>query len=144
MNTQNTTPETRNPQQSVPANGASNAADFQSTAPDSALRAETQDLNVQQTGEPAAPSVKETTSDASFYFWAGGVALLIIVGIFLLIRLIKEAVEENMEPAMSKPAKITTTKQAKTQSKSVARKASSKKKPASGSQKRKKTTRSKK
>lgn len=140
-NTQNTNPDTSNPQQAVPANGASNAADFQSTAPEGALQTSTQDLTVQQTGEPASGDSSQTGTSSSTYVWVGGVVLLLLVGIVLLVRLIKEAIDENAAPAAtrsSRPAASSAAKP-KAQSKAAAKKASTKKKPASKGQKRKKS-----
>ncbi len=138
--TQSTIP-TSNPQGATSTEGASNAADFQSTAPSEALNEQTESLSVQETGQPAE-GVATVAADGLSTLWIGIIVVVIAIGGWLLFKLLKETVEEESRPAPKPAAKTATTaKKAKTTSKSSARKTTKKK--SAPNQRRKKTTKKK-
>lgn len=97
METRNTQPASNvaNPQDVGTSNGASNAEDFQSTAPSEALRNEVDNLTVQETGEPATGTTRQTTGNDMPIGWIITVGFIVVIAIYVLVKLIKEAVEDN-------------------------------------------------
>ncbi len=91
----NSQPNTANPQTAVPADGASNAADFQTTAPSDTLRNEVENLSVQETGEPLASSGVQAADTGWPIGWVITVGIMAAIALFVLVRLIKEAIEEE-------------------------------------------------
>lgn len=133
-NTQSS-PNTANPQQAPSAGGASNAADFQSTAPSDALRTEMQNLSVQETGQPLEGG-RSVASGSGSNGWIIVVVAMAVVAVFVIFKLIREAIEDNRAtsaraaaPAASSSAKKkpATTKKASPAKKPAAKR---KKKPA--------------
>ncbi len=138
-NTQNA-PQTGNPQNAAPA-GGNNAADFQSTAPSETLNQEAENLTVEQTGDPITGGV--ASSNESFPVgWAVVIGVVIVAGIWLLIKLFKEEAEETRKPAAAAPAKRASSKAASS-SKAATKKPAAKKKKTTSGKKRKKSTKKK-
>lgn len=136
LNQTQSTPQTSNPQDAVPSEGASNSADFQSTAPEEALRQQTEALSVQETGDPVSGSTTAAL-DNSFSIAILFIIGLLIAGAVIFYKLMKETVEESAQP-QSKPA---ATKKSSTTKKTPAKKPASKKTPSG--KPRKKSTRKK-
>ena len=83
--------------------GASDAADFQSTAPAATLNEGAKNLTVQETGEPADAIAKVT--EGWPVAWVIGIVLLVAAGGFIFYKLLKESIDETAEPAPApKPA----------------------------------------
>lgn len=118
--TQSTTP-TSNPQGAASANGASNAADFQKTASPEELARETESLEVQQTGDPLQGTMSAIADNGFSTLIVLGVIATVVIGGWLLYKLMKEAIEEDLEPAP---------KAASIKKPAAAKKSPAKKKPA--------------
>lgn len=123
LNQTQSTLQTSNPQDAVPASGASNSEDFQSTAPQETLNQQTESLSVQKTGDPLRGTTTAVVENGFSIMFVAVIATL-VVGAFILYKLMKETVEETSEPE-SKPA---ATKKPSTAKKS-ARKPAKKKTP---------------
>lgn len=142
METRNTQPATdvANPQDAGTSNGASNAADFQQTAPSETLRNEVDNLTVQETGEPATAGAVQTANDGMPMGWIITVVVMVIIGIIVLVKLIKESVEEDKTPSRS----VATSAAPKVVKSQPAKKKATAKKKASPNQRKKKTATKKK
>lgn len=144
LNNTQTAPDTRNPQDVIPADGASRAEDFQSTAPQDALNQELDSLEVQSTGEPLSGTLEGVSSDNSIFLGTFAIFVLLAAGAFVLARLLKESSEDiasATSPAAAARPKATANKASKT------KKAPAKKKTSSGkpvAKKRKKPSRKRK
>lgn len=112
LNDTQTPSRTDNPQSST-SPSASNGTDFQNTAPSDALNQEAQNLSVETTGDPIVGK-KETQADSSSMMWAFGVLLLVLIGAWIVIRLMQreETIQESA-PAKAQTAKKTVTKTTK-------------------------------
>lgn len=129
---------TQNPQQnSVPSDGASNAEDFQSTAPQDALNSQTDSLSVQKTGDPITGSISSVQGNSITLVVILAVVVA-VAAVFIIIRLLKEGAEDDRLAEASKP-KAADLKAAK---KPAAKKKPAKKKSAPN-QRRKKTAKKK-
>lgn len=146
INNTQSAPGTANPQSAVPADGASNGADFQSTAPSEALRNQVDNLSVQETGEPATGSQAPATATDFPLGWVVAIGITVVIGIVVLVRLLKEAAEESAPAPVRKSAPVTakSTKAAKAPAKkTTAKKTSAKKKSAPAQRKKKPAARKK-
>lgn len=142
LNETQSTPNTSNPQDAVPADGASNASDFQSTAPYDALNQEAENLTVQKTGDPLEAQSVSAVSDASVVFWVIFGVIVFALSLVLLFKLIKEGKEDDAAVSSAASATSTKPKATKTAAKKTpakAKKASTKKKSAPN-QRRKKSS----
>ena len=134
LNTTQAPAQTRNPQSSANP-GASNASDFQSTAPPNALNQEAENLSVQETGDPISGTV-QPASESFPVTWTIAIIVVVIASVWLLVKLFKEEVEEMHTPAVAakKPAASVAAKKSakkiapKKKTVAKARKKSSKKK----------------
>lgn len=133
----NSTPQTSNPQDAASAGGASNSADFQSTAPKETLNQEAESLSVQQTGEPLKGVTASVMENGLSTIVVLTVIVLVVIGGWILYKLLREAVEENTEPAPK--AKATVAKKTTTAKKAPAIKSAVKKKSTSAQRKKKST-----
>lgn len=126
INSNQTAPQTGNPQNVNGANNANNGADFQSTAPSDVLN-QNLPLEVQQTGEPLDRGQAINSSNSASLLWWGIIILaIVVVGSISLIKLLKK-VEKTVElqaaekELADEPVKLT----AKTTTKKAVRKTSS-------------------
>lgn len=99
---------TQNPQD-VTSDGASNAADFQSTAPADALNQEAQSLSVQETGEPLSGTAAAEAASNAAWLWGVGIVLILIVAAVIIYRVLREEAEAD-EAEMARPAKAASAK----------------------------------
>lgn len=87
--------QTANPQNSGTYSGASNGADFQSTAPAETLDTSNQALSVQETGEPLT-GMNQPDGGMSAWVWVGGI-LAVVVIVAIIVKLLRM----DDEPAAS-------------------------------------------
>lgn len=100
LNNTQSTPNTANPQGAGEANNASNAADFQQTAPSDVLKDRTQDLNVQDTG--AQLPVNEAA--INWTPWLLGLGIVVLLAALVVAARQFMAAREGAEPIPA-PAK---------------------------------------
>ncbi len=100
---------TQNPQDIT--DGASNAADFQSTAPVDALNQEAQNLSVQETGDPITGAAVSTAGDSMPWVWGAGIVLILVVSIVIIYRVLREESEAD-ELVTARPARASSAKSA--------------------------------
>lgn len=132
-------PVTGNPQQSATTQDVPVSSGFQETVSGDDLRSQTGDISVQQTGEPVTNSmevsaVKENTT----YVWFFIVVFIIAIGLYLLVKLVKESSDEDDSYDESKDGPS----QEATSRKTIIKKKSAKKKSAPN-QRRKKVSKTK-
>ncbi len=143
-NTNNTpAPATSNPQDPAAYPGASNGADFQSTATREALTGQSnQELTVQETGQPIAGNGTAAAGGLpELWLWIGGFVVIVIIIVVVVRKLINEPLDEMADRPAAAPARKPTTAK-KTAAKSAGqRTASAKKKTAPPYRRKKKATR---
>lgn len=120
LNNTSTTPDTANPQNASQSSGGNRAEDFQPAAEASALDENTQELSVQQTGEPRE-GVAKLTDGANYWAW-GLIAVVVVVGLVWFVKLLIEDTAPDAAPARSAVSKPSAKKAA-------AKKTTAKKKP---------------
>lgn len=131
---------TGNPQNVGIPESSQGTGNLQDTVPENALdQPDSQGLSVQQTGEPLDQQAA-ISSPGSFnaYFWVLILGIIIAVGVFLLIKLLKESSEEAVEPLVEEAANQPRTVKTKKTSKKKANK-----KKSSPNQRRKNTSKRK-
>lgn len=103
-------PITSNPQQAAPPQDATTSSGFQETVTSEDLNSQTGNISVQQTGEPVSDLEVSSVKESSMYIWGFVVVFIFIVGIFLLIKFIKnyspEEDEYEEEEASSEPEAV--------------------------------------
>ncbi len=124
------TPQTSNPQGAASAIGASNSTDFQETAPQEALSQSAEQLQVQETGQPLSGTATSVVENSSSVLVITGIIALLIVGAWILYKLMKETVEEDLTPSPAAAKKSAGAKKPAT---------TTKKKPAAKSRSKKST-----
>lgn len=103
LNTTDNTQENSNPQNAANP-GASNGADFQSTAPATLLNERDDTLSVQETGDPIEGGSRPVSADSISLGWTIGIVIAIVVGVMVLMMLLREAMEEADVPVAAMPA----------------------------------------
>lgn len=128
-------PLTGNPQNAGQTSENFGSAGVQSTVNDDVLETNQQSLTVETTGDPATePAPKAVINNSFPTFWIIFIVVLIIAGLFVLFKLIRESETEYEEESV-----VVETKKAK---KTVSKKKSNKKKSAPN-QRRKKVSKNK-
>lgn len=107
-------PDTQNPQEVTPSQGASDASDFQQTAPSDSLTQDAQNLTVESTGEPNNAAT-QTASNNGNWSWGIGIALIVAVVVAVIYRIFREemaAERAGSTPVSAAPKKSASVKKA--------------------------------
>lgn len=123
LNNTSQTPDTANPQNASQSSGGSRAEDFQPAAEASNLGENTNELSVQQTGEPREGGTM-VADGANYWAW-GLIAVAVVIGVVWLAKLLIDDTAPE-----SAPARSTSRSTSKSASQRTARKTTAKKKPA--------------
>lgn len=102
LNATDNTQQNSNPQDAANP-GASNGADFQSTAPATLLNEKEDNLTVQKTGDPVVGDQTQAAADSFPLGWAIGIVIAVVVGAIVLVMLLREAMEEADIPVAPLP-----------------------------------------